>query len=148
MANLLLLFRLGKERYAIEAVSVVKVIPRVNLSRIHHPPPNIVGQFNYQGKIVPVLDLSKLLGGVESRSVLSTRIVLVNLASDPRKLLGLMVEQVTDTLRREQTTPIEAGVCLSQAVYLGEKLLYRKEVIQCLYLEQLMASPSYSQILF
>ncbi len=147
MANLLLLFRVRKERYAIKAVSVLEVIPRVNLSEIQQPPPNIVGQFNYQGQIVPVLDLSQLLGGIESRAVLSTRIVLVDLANDAKKLLGLMVEQVTDTLRRDQTTPIEEGVCLSQAAYLGEKLLYGEDVIQCLCLKELLASNSYNQAL-
>lgn len=149
MANLLLLFRVGKERYAIKALSVVEVIPRVNLSKIHQPPPNIAGQFNYQGQIVPVLDLSKLLGGMECKPVLSTRIVLVNLAQggDAKRLLGLMVEQVTDTLRCDQTTPVPDSVAISQATYLGEKLLYGEDMIQCLCIDQLLTSPVYNQTL-
>lgn len=149
MANLLLLFRVGKERYAIKALSVVEVIPKVNLSKIHQSPPNIVGQFNYQGQIVPVLDLSQLLGGVECKPVLSTRIVLVNLrqVGDAKQLLGLMVEQVTDTLRCDRTTPVQDSVALSQAAYLGEKLLYGEDMIQCLCIDQLLTSTVYDQIL-
>ncbi|NEQ52988.1 MAG: chemotaxis protein CheW [Leptolyngbya sp. SIO3F4] len=149
MANLLLLFRVGKERYAIKAQSVVEVIPRVNLNKIHQSPPNIAGQFNYQGQIVPVLDLSKLLGGKECRAVLSTRIVLVDLAQsdNAKKLLGLMVEQVTDTLKYDQTTPVQDSVSVSQATYLGEKLLYQEELIQCLHIEQLLTDTVYNQTL-
>lgn len=150
MANLWLLFSVGKERYAIQAVSVVEVVPRVNLSKINQPPPNIAGQFNYQGQIVPVLDLSQLLGGTASQAVLSTRIILINLAPGDRStklLVGLMVEQVTDTIRREQTVPIEAGVSMAQTGYLGEKLLYKNDVIQCLCLEQLLEDTPYQQIL-
>ena len=149
MTNLLLLFRIGNERYAIPAVSVLEVIPKVHLQKIQQPPPNIVGQFNYQGQIVPVLDLSQLLGGMASRNVLSTRIVLVNLAltKGQKKLLGLMVEQVTDTLMRDQTQPIEKGVTLSRADYLGEKLLYENSVIQCLQIQHLLPSNVFNQVL-
>ncbi len=149
MANLLLLFRVGKERYAIKALSVVEVIPKVNLSKIHQSPPNIVGQFNYQGQIVPVLDLNQLLGGIECRPVLSTRIVLVNLTQvgDTQQLLGLMVEQVTDTLRCDRTTPVQDSVALSQAAYLGEKLLYGEDMIQCLCIDQLLTTTVYNQLL-
>ncbi|MEM9265125.1 MAG: chemotaxis protein CheW [Cyanobacteria bacterium P01_F01_bin.13] len=149
MAGLLLLFRVGKEPYAIKATSVVEVIPRINLSKIHQPPPNIAGQFNYQGQIVPVLDLSKLLGGIGCRPVLSTRIVLVNLdqVGDTKQLLGLMVEQVTDTLGCDQTMPVQDSVTISQAAYLGEKLLYGDEVIQCLRIDQLLTKAVYSQTL-
>lgn len=144
MENLLLLFRVGNKPYAIKAASVLEVIPKVNLSKVQQPLPNIVGQFNYQGQIVPVLDLSKLLGGQESRAVLSTRIVLVNLAktNEAKGFLGLMVEQVTDTLRVDQTIPVDNSICLSQAAYLGDSLLYDNDVIQCLCLKQLVADIS------
>lgn len=148
MTDLLLLFRVGQERYAIDAISVVEVIPKVNLSTIHQPPLYVVGQFNYQGHIVPVLDLSQQLGKGVSRSVLSTRIVLMNLGqAQEKKLLGLMVEQVTDTLRREQTTSIKDSVPLSQPAYLGEKLLYEEDIIQCLRINQLLSTDVYRQML-
>ncbi|MEM9217305.1 MAG: chemotaxis protein CheW [Cyanobacteria bacterium P01_F01_bin.150] len=148
MADLLLLFRVGRERYAIEAISVVEVIPKVNLSTMPKPPQHIVGQFNYQGHIVPVLDLSQQLGTAVSRSVLSTRIVLINLGqSGEKRLLGLMVEQVTDTLRREHTRPIKDSMKLPQPSYLGEKLVYGKEIIQCLCVDQILSNNTYDQLL-
>ena len=148
MTDLLLLFRVGQERYAMDAISVVEVIPRINLSTIHQPPPHVVGQFNYQGHIVPVLDLSQHLGNGVSRLVLSTRIVLINLGqAQEKKLLGLMVEQVTDTLRREQTTSIKNSVPLSQPAYLGETLLYEENIIQCLRINQLLSTDVYRQML-
>lgn len=149
MADLLLLFRVGQKRYALEAISVVEVIPRVNLSPVHQSPPYVVGQFNYQGQLVPVLDLSQCLGQQTSRAVLSTRIILVNLAkaSSEKKLLGLMVEQVTDTLRHDQATPITASVSLSRPAYLGQKLVYDQDIIQCLCINQLLSTDAYDYML-
>lgn len=149
MADLLLLFRVGQKRYALEALSVVEVIPRVNLSAVHQPPPHVVGQLNYQGQLVQVLDLSQCLGQQSSRAVLSTRIVLVNLAPAhaEKRLLGLMVEQVTDTLRQDQATPITDSVSLSRPAYLGPKLVYDQEIIQCLRINQLLSTDAYDHIL-
>ena len=110
MAQLMLLFRVGAERYALETTSVVKIIHRVELSKIHDVMEAsahfaMSGRFNYHGQTVPVLDLTQLLGGGPTRPALGTRIVLVRLAlsgrgSKQQHLLGLLVEQATEILRR------------------------------------------------
>ncbi|MCD6059922.1 MAG: cheW-like domain protein [Moraxellaceae bacterium] len=96
---LYLLLQLGGDRYALDAGSVVEVLPLVELRHLPQAPPGIAGIFSYHGTPVPVLDLCLLALGRPVRRRFSTRIVLVALP-DSDRLLGLMAEQVTQTLRR------------------------------------------------
>lgn len=98
MTQLMLIFRLGSERYALTTSSIVEIIPRVALSRVHDAKAVAVssaalsgvssasspmaGRFNYHGQVVPVLDLSQILRGTPSRPALGTRIILVALSKN------------------------------------------------------------------
>ena len=138
---LMLLFRVGKERYALDTTLVVEVIPKVDLIKYHGTQPAIAGRFNYQGRIVPVLDLSQFLAGEPCPAVLSTRIVIVDLdIRQPRKqLLGLMVEKATETLTGDRVSPVEDTFPLSQHSYLGEVLLQDRQIVQCLQVDRLLS---------
>ena len=57
---LFLLFQLGSDRYAIDALRVVEVLPCVQVKQIPHAPAGIAGVINYRGAPVPVLDLCLL----------------------------------------------------------------------------------------
>lgn len=145
----MLLFRVGSDRYAVETTSVVKVIPRVELTPYQGASPVVAGRFNYQGQIVPVLDLSQLLGNTCSRAVLSSRIILVCPNANQSRLLGLLVEHVTETLTIDQVDQIdqvEDGL-LSQQPYLGSALLKQQDIIQCLRVDQLLSEQVYNSLL-
>ena len=146
---LMLLFQVGKTRYALETASVVKVIPRVELARYHGASPSVAGRFNYQGQIVPVLDLCQLLGNRPSQALLSSRIILVKLDANQSRLLGLLVEQVTETLTADQVDQIHhtEDSLLSQHPYLGDVLLKQQEMIQCLRVDQLLSEQVHNQLL-
>src|SRR6516162_3614683 len=75
---LLLTFKVGPNRYAIDTARVVELIPRVALRPVPHAPAFLVGLLGYRGKIVPVIDLGLLLDTAPCRDHLSTRIMLVN----------------------------------------------------------------------
>lgn len=139
MSKLFLLFRVGQERYGIETTSIVEVIPRVEFHTFHGASQDFVGKFNYQGRVVPVMDICKVLSGKASQDVLSTRIIIINLAhqENSEQLLGLMVEQVTETLSGEKTTPVHDHIPISQASFLGKTLLHKAEIIQCLDTQKL-----------
>lgn len=118
---LFLLFRLGKDRYAIEAKQVVEVLPLLEAKRIPQAPPAVRGAFDFRGQPVPLLDLSQLALGRPAPEQLSTRIVLVNYP-DGRggaRLLGLLAEHVTETLRRNPEDFHDPGVQSPDAPWLG-----------------------------
>jgi len=75
---LLLIFKIGADRYALPASQMIEVVPLVNLKKIPQAPPGVAGVFNYHGQPVPVIDLSELATGTPAQARVSTRIMLVN----------------------------------------------------------------------
>jgi chemotaxis-related protein WspB len=120
--SLFLLFRIGNERYALQAIEVAEVLPRLPLKPIAKAPSWVAGVFAYRGAVVPVIDLGALTFGQPAQVRTSTRLVLVHYrpqASDPGQLLGLILEQATDTLRCNPADFQPYGLDNRQAPYLG-----------------------------
>ncbi|AFY71605.1 CheW protein [Thalassoporum mexicanum PCC 7367] len=137
---LMLIFQAGDERYALATDQVVEVVPMVILRQLRHAPDYIAGAFNYQGQVVPVLDLNYLLNGANSRPFLSTRIILTNFANHEgdRHILGLMAERVTQTIELAETDLVDAGYHTLDTPYLGKMTLSQTDMIQCIQVEQLL----------
>lgn len=152
MTQLRLLCRIGTERYALETTNILEIVHRVELSQGQGFPQTVTGQFNYHGQIVPVMDLSQLLCDRPSRPALGTRIILMERSDSDgyRQILGLLVENVTETLEHNQFEYASKGqhaACLRQAeqndrrlAYTRETLLYQNEIVQCINSESLWAS--------
>ncbi|NUT73617.1 purine-binding chemotaxis protein CheW [Pseudomonas sp. C1C7] len=119
---LFLVFRIGSERYALRATEVAEVLPRVPLKPIARAPHWVAGVFAWRGAVVPVIDLSALTFGAPAQARTSTRLVLVHYRVDesaPAQLLGLILEQATDTLRCDPADFQPYGLDNPQAPYLG-----------------------------
>lgn len=146
---LMLVFRLGDNRYAIATPAIVTVLPRVNLQSLPGSSPAVAGVFSYQGQVVPVLDLNQLLRGAASSALLSTRIVLVNQGApdEPTRLLGLLAEQATETLESHQVEEIAERVDFCQSPYLSEMLVSQQDIIQQLQIYSLLSQPAYDELI-
>ena len=119
---LFLLFRIGNERYALQAREVAEVLPRLPLKPIAKAPDWVAGVFAYRGAVVPVIDLSALTFGKPAEARTSTRLVLVHYRADedqPGQWLGLILEQATDTLRCNPEDFQPYGLDNREAPYLG-----------------------------
>jgi chemotaxis-related protein WspB len=119
---LFLVFRIGHERYALQAIEVAEVLPRLPLKPIAQAPHWVAGVLAYRGAVVPVIDLSALAFGTPAQARTSTRLVLVHYRPDPTaeaQLLGLILERATDTLRCDPTDFQPYGLDNPQARYLG-----------------------------
>src|SRR5436853_7649828 len=97
---LFLLFQLGNDRYALEAIRVVEVVPLLTLKQWAQGPPGLAGIFNYRGQPVPAIDLAQVAGGRAASERLSTRIIIVNHTDGSGKnhLLGLIAEHATEVV--------------------------------------------------
>ena len=146
---LMLVFRLGDNRYAIATPAIVTVLPRVNLQPLPGSSPAVAGVFSYQGQVVPVLDLNQLLRGAASSALLSTRIVLVNQGApdEPTRLLGLLAEQATEMLESHQVEKIAERVDFCQSPYLSEMLVSQQDIIQQLQIYSLLSQPAYDALI-
>jgi chemotaxis-related protein WspB len=136
---LLLLFQIGDNLYAIDTAQVVEVIPMVVLRKMYQVPDYVAGIFNYHGDIVSVIDLCRLIQGTACRDRFSTRIIIVNYTAKNGTYhrLGLMAEQVTETLSRPAPNS-KTSESASDVPYLGEMLMDEKGMIQQIHWEHLI----------
>lgn len=129
---LMLLFSVGQNLYAIDTEDMVEVIPRVLLRKVTHAPEYIAGLLNYRGMIAPVIDLSQLIDHQPCRPILSTRIMMVkySLRGGDQGYLGLMAEQVTETLKVSENELKPSGLHTPSANYLGNIIINERGMIQ------------------
>jgi chemotaxis-related protein WspB len=145
---LLLTLQADESLYAVDVARVVEVVPRVNLRRQPHAPVFLAGVFDYRGIIVPVIDLGTLLGSAPCRSLLSTRIVLVDsrpaehASIGPRPwLLGIIAERVIDVVSVKPEGVISAAMQLPTTPYLGSIVELDHEMAQLIVLDRVLDEP-------
>ncbi|TBU94792.1 chemotaxis protein CheW [Stutzerimonas kirkiae] len=139
--GLYLLFRLGEDRYALDVHEVVEVLPLRRLKQVPEAPEWVAGVFQHRGRMVPVLDMSRRVLKRPAHVRNSTRLVLVRFDArqgDASPVLGLVLEQATDTLRLPSAAFRPSGLEAGQPGYLGpvqqdvEGLVQRIEVASLL----------------
>ncbi|MFV3385332.1 chemotaxis protein CheW [Pseudomonas sp. NY15364] len=115
-------FTLGDDRYALPASQVVEVLPLRRLKQVPEAPLWVAGLFEHRGRVTPVIDLSRRVLGRAAQSRSSTRVVLVRFdlqLGEQSPVLGLILEQATDTLRLPREAFKASGLEAGQADYLG-----------------------------
>lgn len=129
---LLLLFRIGDERYGLDASQVVEVVPLVCLKRIPQVPGYIAGLFDYRGLPVPVIDFCHLGGEQTCKLCMTTRIIMVNYGQDTghRQMLGLLAEQVTETVKQDPKALITSDLSIGEAPWLGDRVKDSEGMLQ------------------
>lgn len=136
---LALLFSIGDVAYAVACDRVREIVPMPTLKPVPHAPDHFVGVFNYRGRIVPVVDLRRLVQGDSCRPRFSTRIILAEApggSGEPR-LYGIMAERVTETVRAPGREALAPAVHLRDAPYLGGIMTKDGEMIQFVDLDRL-----------
>jgi len=143
---LFLVFHLGQDRYMLDARQVAEVLPLIGIMQIPQAPPGVAGVFNYRGTLVPAIDLTQLMLGRAARQRLHTRIVVVHYTAEDgaTNLLGLIVERVTETVRRDTADFTAAGVT---AAHLGHIAADRHGLAQKIEVSQLLPA-SVRKLLF
>jgi chemotaxis-related protein WspB len=146
---LFILFQLGRDSYALDAVQVAVVLPLIRVKMIPHAPTGVAGVFTYRGEPVPVIDLSELALGRPAHARLSTRLLLVHYpdAIGTKRLLGLIAEKATETLRREPGDFVASGVKSDGAPYLGPVASDARGLIQWIEVDKLLPA-SVREVLF
>ncbi|WP_425272943.1 chemotaxis protein CheW [Phytopseudomonas punonensis] len=131
--QLFLLFSMGGDRYALDVQEVVEVLPLRRCKSIPSAPGWVAGIFVFRGTPVPVIDLTAQALGQPAVVRTSTRLVVVRYqprASGPVRLLGLILEQASDTLRSPAEAFVDSGVILPDVRYLGPVLKSEQGLVQ------------------
>jgi chemotaxis-related protein WspB len=116
---LLLLFEIGNGRYALETNRIIEIVPLVNLKKIPTSHAYVAGLMNYRGKGIPVVDLCQLIDNSSFEDVLSTRIIIVSypIKNLGDRSLGLIANNVTETVRTKLNKPPPTGVFMDSSHY-------------------------------
>ena len=133
-------FSVGAQRFAVDGRAVVAVLPRVELTVLSHVPPEVAGIFNFHGRVVPVIDLCRLLGDRPCGSTFDARLLLVKYPTngEAHHLLGLLAESVTDTGHLAPEKFVPSGVAVDEAPYLGDVNPEAEDIVQTVNIEQLL----------
>ena len=142
--RLFLVFYIASERYALAATDVVEVLARSPLKPIAQSPAWVAGVFAHRNRMVPVIDISAMTFGSAAVARTSTRLVLVNYRG---QLLGMLLEQASDTLRCDPADFQPYGLDNRDAPYLGPVRQDESGLLQWLSVDDLL-SPAVYALLF
>ncbi|MFW5500475.1 MULTISPECIES: chemotaxis protein CheW [unclassified Maridesulfovibrio] len=150
---LVLTFRIGEYVYGLEARSVAEVVPPTVCKELPRSPDFVKGLFNYRGMVTPVVDLSMLAMDVPCVSRMSTRIVIIDLADldtgteRGKQYLGLLAENITETLKVTDSDFEDSGLEIPDAPWLGRVARINDCMLQLLKPHKLL-SEELRQVLF
>lgn len=133
MTVLFLVFQAAGRRWALDAATVVEVVPLVRLGPLPGAPSYVRGLLRWRGRILPAVDLSVLAGGEPSRRRLSTRILVTRLGGPGAgPFAGLVAEGVTGTLLRPGDPAPAPGLSIPDAPWVSGNLTDGDEIVPCL----------------
>ena len=137
---LYLLFQLGEDRYALDIHQIVEVLPVVQITPIPNLPAAVAGVFNFRGAPVPAIDLSQLMLQRPALKRFNTRLVVVHYPDEggASRLLGLVAERATETVRRDPGDFAASGVDVQTARALGPLAIDSRGFIQRAEMQNLL----------
>jgi chemotaxis-related protein WspB len=139
---LFILFTLDSERYVIDATQVERLMPLTPQSppkTIPGAPSWVAGVLDYEGAPLPVIDLPALALGRPAAQLMSTRVVLVRYPhAGTVRLLALLLEGATRTIRLAADAFHDAGIDLPHARYLGPVASEAGGLVQWIRVEHLL----------
>lgn len=94
----LVVFRLGKEEYAVSISQVKGIIHNQGATKIPSAPEYMEGVINLRGKVIPVAELATRFG-IEARYETDSRIIIVETAGQE---VGIVVDEVTEVISLQQ----------------------------------------------
>lgn len=131
----LVIFRLGKELYGIDATCVFSVRPAEMITRVPRVPEWVAGVINLRGRIFSVIDLGRFLGlpraeeeGGDSAEQEESPLQLI-VVETPQMEIGFLVDDVlaVDTIPVAQLQDAGGAVRGLRPEYVRGVTLYRKD---------------------
>ncbi len=137
---LYLQFKIGGERYLIEAKDVMEIVPFAHLKNVPRAPRYVAGLLNYRGSSIPVIDVCYLMSEKGCEARLGSRIALVNYARDGGKkaCIGLLIEHMTETVSMRESDFKSSGVNLKDHPYLGGVVMDDASIVQRLNVDRIL----------
>lgn len=101
-------FHIAEDRYALDARSVVEIVPSIPLRHVVGAAKHVLGVFDYRGVVVPVVDLGVYLGHPACRDAYATRILVCDVEQDVAARHDTHEAETLVGVRAERVVQIEA----------------------------------------
>lgn len=137
---LYIVFKIGDDRYAIEASKIEEVLPSLKVRPLQNTENYIIGVIDYYGRVVPIIDMTILALGKPSQELLSTRILLIKTKSNNSHLIGLLAEGLTDTISLDEKQFQDITGIPKDKPYLGKVMEQDNNLIYIIDLDALLLS--------
>jgi purine-binding chemotaxis protein CheW len=89
-------FRIGRETFGLPISLVHEIVRPPEITNVPHAPEYVEGVMNLRGRIVPVIDLRRRLGGATIENSKKIRVLVVDVDS---RAVGLIVDSASEVLR-------------------------------------------------
>lgn len=88
-------FKLGKEIFAANVDSTIKILQLSEITKVPNAPSNMKGVINHHGNVLPVVDLNQTLGLPETEYSKNTCIIILSIKNTIDQLVvGAIVDEV------------------------------------------------------
>lgn len=114
-----LTFHLGETEYALEILKVREIIGMMNVTEVARTPEFVRGVMNLRGKIIPVLDLRRVLAMQPVPDDEETRIIVVELTEIEVGIVVDRVQEVLDVAEEGVEDPPSFGLAVNTDFVLG-----------------------------
>ena len=108
----LVAFKIDTEEFAVDIGSVQEINRAVEVTRIPNSPPHVQGVMNLRGKIIPVVDLRRMLGFQTRTPDKQSRIIVIDVGG---VVAGFLVDSVSEVVQLPERA-IEAPPTFAGAV--------------------------------
>lgn len=136
---LVLTFQIGSTCLALDVRRIHEVVPLVRLQRVERAPAWFAGVFIYRGRVVPVIDLHRVIGAAEYQPNLSTRLILVpHTIGGQERLVGLLAARVADLRELQPPQQLPTSLTTLDQPDLGPSIVDGSEIIHLLDTDRLL----------
>ena len=118
-----LLFRIGRETFAVPLLEIEVVLPVPELEPLAQSPDHVAGLLRYRGRLIPVVDVGLLRGLRPASQHISSRLILVQRAGQGAAQIALLVERALEVMDLQPAGTLPTIVAGEGAHWLSEDVL-------------------------
>ncbi|MCX7909634.1 MAG: chemotaxis protein CheW [Ignavibacteria bacterium] len=126
----LVTFELAGEFFGIDILKVQEITPMTKITRVPNAPHYVEGVINLRGKVIPVVDLRKILQLDFKEYDASSRIIVLQLDG---KIIGILVDRMNEVIwvnkNMIETNPTQSDSKISDNYIIGIVNLEDKLII-------------------
>lgn len=115
-SDFLIVFNLENQRYALPLSATERVVRMVAITPLPNAPDIILGVVNFQGKVIPVINMRRRFGLPERETSLFNQLVIAHTARRP---VALVADAVLDVIVYDAESKIDAENILTGIKYVN-----------------------------